>query len=155
MVVNVRWYCFLERMNHPVIHVSWNDAVEFCRYRRKRLPTEAEWEVACQGGLQQRLYPWGNKLNPHGKHWYGEIKFCFIQQCLDFFARWFRANIWQGKFPTENTAEDGYKSTAPVDSFPANKYGLHNMVGNVWEWTADWWEVNHSTQLKHNPVLLK
>jgi len=123
----------IERMDHPVVHVSWNDAVEYCGFHGKRLPTEAEWEVACQGGLRERLYPWGNKLNPYGKHW---------------------MNIWQGKFPLDNTEEDGWISTAPVDSFPAqNKYGLHHIVGNVWEWTQDWWTTRHSSSLQNNPVI--
>jgi len=110
-----------DRMDHPAVHVSHNDAVAFCTHHGKRLPTEAEWEVACRGGLRRRLYPWGNKLKPRDLH---------------------RANIWQGRFPYENTAEDGYAATAPVDAFPANAYGLHNMVGNVWEWTSAKWRVS-------------
>lgn len=120
-----------EKMDHPVVHVSWNDAVSYCNFYGKRLPSEAEWEVACQGGLTKRLYPWGNKLNPYGKHW---------------------TNIWQGKFPDENMAEDGFIGTAPVNAFPPNKYGLHQMVGNVWEWTMDWWQINHNYDLLNNPT---
>ncbi|XP_031839113.1 formylglycine-generating enzyme [Nomia melanderi] len=110
-----------DRMDHPVVHVSWNDAVAYCKWLGKRLPTEAEWEVACRGGLSDRLYPWGNNFLPNGRH---------------------RANTWQGDFPNNNTSEDGYESTSPVTEFPRNKYGLRNMVGNVWEWTFDWWTID-------------
>ncbi|XP_074645343.1 formylglycine-generating enzyme-like [Tubulanus polymorphus] len=121
-----------DRMDHPVVHVSWNDAVKYCNWLNKRLPTEAEWEYTCQGGRKNRLYPWGNKEMPKGKHY---------------------MNIWQGKFPAENSKEDGYISTAPVTEFPAqNKYGMKNIVGNVWEWTADWWQVNHSSAKSKNPT---
>ncbi|XP_050315072.1 formylglycine-generating enzyme-like [Anthonomus grandis grandis] len=110
-----------DRMTHPVTHVSWNDAVAYCQHFGKRLPTESEWEMACRGGLKQKLYPWGNKLNPKGQHW---------------------ANIWQGDFPKGNTAEDGFLFTCPVDEFPPNKFGLHNMAGNVWEWVQDGWQTD-------------
>lgn len=120
-----------DRMDHPVVHVSWNDAMEFCKWAGKELPTEAEWEYATRGGLENRLFPWGNALLPGGKH---------------------RMNIWQGTFPTKNTAEDGFETTAPVTAFPPNNYGLYNTVGNVWEWVHDWLEVRHSPGDQVNPT---
>jgi formylglycine-generating enzyme required for sulfatase activity len=104
-------------MDHPVVHVSWHDARAYCRWAVQRLPTEAEWEYAARGGLEQRRFPWGDELTPYGQH---------------------RMNIWQGRFPSQNTCEDGYYGTAPVDAYRPNGYGLYNMAGNVWEWCADW-----------------
>jgi len=108
--------------SHPVVHVSWNDAVAFCRWAEVRLPTEREWEFAARGGLVQKRFPWGSDFKPAGR-----------TMC----------NIFEGTFPTENTAEDGYVGTAPVDAFDANRYGLHNMAGNVWEWCHDWFGTIH------------
>ncbi|MDN3428471.1 formylglycine-generating enzyme family protein [Microbacterium sp. APC 3898] len=109
------------RLDHPVIQISWNDAKAYCKWANKRLPTEAEWEFAARGGIEQKKYVWGDELTPEGKH---------------------RCNIWQGDFPKSNTAEDGYSGTAPVSSYEPNGYGLFNMSGNVWEWCSDWFVKN-------------
>jgi sulfatase modifying factor 1 len=105
-----------ERVDHPVVHVSWNDANAYAAWTRTRLPSEAEWELAARGGLQGKAFPWGDELEPGGEH---------------------RMNVWQGAFPAWNSAEDGFVGTAPVSAFPPNGFGLHNATGNVWEWTAD------------------
>ncbi len=106
------------RDKHPVVHLAWEDAVAYCKWQGKRLPTEAEWEYAARGGLDRQPYVWGKEQKPAGK--------------------WV-ANIWQGRFPTENSLEDGFAGTAPGASFPPNGYGLYDMAGNVWEWCADWY----------------
>jgi formylglycine-generating enzyme required for sulfatase activity len=111
-----------DRGDHPVLHVSWDDAQAFCLWAEARLPTEAEWEYAARGGLEQKPFPWGNDLEPGGKH---------------------RMNVWQGQFPLDDTGKDGYRGTAPADAFPPNEYGLFNMTGNVWEWCADWFHPTH------------
>jgi formylglycine-generating enzyme required for sulfatase activity len=124
-----------DRMDHPVVQVSWNDAQAFCRWAGRRLPTEAEWEYAARGGKPQSIFPWGDRLEPRGQH---------------------RCNVWQGSFPTDNTADDGYVGTAPVDAFAPNGYGLHNVSGNVWEWTADWfsptWHQPDSPETRDHPI---
>ncbi|XP_075446038.1 inactive C-alpha-formylglycine-generating enzyme 2 isoform X2 [Ascaphus truei] len=102
-----------EKLDYPVLQVSWNDAQAFCEWHGKRLPTEEEWEFAARGGLQDRVYPWGNMFQPN------------------------RSNLWQGKFPGLDAGEDGYHGASPVAVFPAqNDYGLYDMLGNTWEWTA-------------------
>lgn len=112
---------------HPVVHVSWRDAVAYCRWAGRRLPTEAEWEYASRGGLDGKKLPWGDER-------IGE-------------PEW-RANIWQGEFPAVNTLEDGYLTTAPVRSFRPNGYGLWQTVGNVWEWCSDWFSPHY---YRHSP----
>ncbi|MCA0756176.1 formylglycine-generating enzyme family protein [Paenibacillus sp. N4] len=113
------------RLDHPVVHISWNDAAAYCAWSGTRLPTEAEWEYAARGGLEGKTYPWGDLLKPDGKH---------------------MCNIWQGKFPVKNNASDGYVGTAPVNAYEPNGYGLYNMSGNVWEWCADWFSPNYHRQ---------
>ena len=110
------------RGNHPVVHVSWFDCEAYAKWAGKRLPTEAEWEYACRGGLEQNPYSWGRERFEKGM---------------------WMMNIWQGQFPNENLAQDGFKGTAPVGSFPPNSYGLHDMAGNVWEWVADWYRPDY------------
>jgi len=108
-----------EREEHPVVHVSWLDAMAFCNWSGMRLPTEAEWEYAARGGRSGQHFPWGDQLEPEGQH---------------------RMNVFQGTFPAKNTAADGWAGTCPVGSYPPNDFGLHEMTGNVWEWCSDWFD---------------
>ncbi len=117
--------------DHPIVHVSWKDAKAYCRWACVRLPSEAEWEMAARGGLVQKRFVWGDELMPDGQ---------------------IMCNIFEGSFPIENTAQDGYVGTAPVDAFPANGFGLHNMAGNVWEWCDDWFHSDfHLDGPRHDP----
>jgi formylglycine-generating enzyme len=108
--------------DHPVVHVAFRDAEAYAAWAGKSLPTEAEWEFAAKGGLEEAEFAWGDELMPGGRH---------------------MANIWQGAFPHENTKEDGWARTSPVRSYPANGHGLYDMIGNVWEWTSDFWSTRH------------
>lgn len=123
------------RSDHPVVHIAWEDAVAYANWAGKRLPTEAEFEFAARGGLDRNPYAWGNELKPGGK--------------------WV-ANIWQGRFPSENLNEDGYLRTSPVMAFPSNAFGLYDVGGNVWQWCADWYRPDYFAVLAsqgaaHNP----
>jgi sulfatase modifying factor 1 len=124
------------RARHPVVHVAPEDAEAYAAWAGKALPTEAEWERAARGGLEGATYAWGDDVAPDGRH---------------------LANFWQGEFPWQNHRLDGFAGTSPVGSFPANGYGLYDMTGNVWEWTADWFtprhpdEVAKSCCVPHNP----
>jgi formylglycine-generating enzyme required for sulfatase activity len=111
--------------DHPVVHVGFDDATAFAKWAGKELPTEAEWEFAARGGLESAEYAWGAELEPDGKP---------------------MANYWQGEFPIENLRRDGYEGTSPVGSFPPNGLGLYDMIGNVWEWTTDWYLPQHEPE---------
>lgn len=115
------------RMDHPVVHVTWKDVQAYAKWAGKKLPTEAEWEFAARGGHEGREFAWGDELVPAHGH---------------------QANIWQGEFPWQNLTDDGFEGTSPVGSFPANEYGLYDMIGNVWEWTVDWYAPQHAEE-KH------
>ncbi|HEU4647787.1 MAG TPA: formylglycine-generating enzyme family protein [Gemmatimonadales bacterium] len=124
------------RERHPVVHVAYSDAEAYAAWAGKALPTEAEWELAARGGLDGATYAWGEEFMPGGRP---------------------MANTWQGEFPWQNLAIDGFVGTSPVSAFPPNGYGLHDMIGNVWEWTADWYRPRHPAEhtkpccVPHNP----
>ncbi|MCF8714723.1 formylglycine-generating enzyme family protein [Joostella atrarenae] len=111
--------------DYPVVHIAYEDAVAYCEWAGRRLPTEAEWEFAANGGLHDKMYTWGDDDSKLTKN----------------------ANTWTGEFPTENTEVDGFENKAPVKSFPPNSYGLYEISGNVWEWTQDWYNVNYYSQV--------
>ena len=108
--------------DHPVVHIAWRDAEAYAAWAGKELPSEAEWEFAARGGLEGAEFAWGDELTPGGRH---------------------MANTWQGEFPHQNSCADGYARTSPVTAFDPNPYGLSDMIGNVWEWTTDWYAPKH------------
>ena len=118
------------RLDEPAVHLTWNDVVALARFEGGRLPTEAEWEIAARGGIEQAIYCWGDELLLGGDH---------------------HCNIWQGTFPDQDTAEDGYAGRAPVDAFKANEFGLYNMSGNVWEWCSNWFSTDHQPEEQVDP----
>lgn len=121
-----------QRWDYPVVHVSWRDAAAYAAWAGKRLPTEAEWEKAARGGLVQQRFPWGDELEPAGRH---------------------RMNVWQGDFPRHNTEADGHYGPAPAKLYKANAYGLYQMTGNVWEWCWDWFDAGYyRTAPRSNPL---
>jgi formylglycine-generating enzyme required for sulfatase activity len=126
----------IDREDHPVVHVAYKDVEAYAKWAGKELPTETEWEFAARGGLDRAEFAWGDEFTPAEQH---------------------MANTWQGDFPRENLVADGYPRTSPVRTYPANGYGLYDMIGNVWEWTTDWFSAKHMPDadkpccIPHNP----
>lgn len=120
------------REDHPVVHIAWTDADAYAKWAGKRLPTEAEFEFAARGGLDSKRYSWGDELRPGGK---------------------WMSNIYQGRFPSKNTGEDGYTATSPVTAFPPNNFGLYDMAGNVWQWCSDWYRPDYFQKLASQGVV--
>jgi formylglycine-generating enzyme len=112
--------------DHPVVQIAYRDALAYAKWAGKELPTEAEWEFAARGGLDETEFAWGNEFTPGGRH---------------------MANTWQGEFPRENLKLDRYERTSPVTAFPSNGYGVYDMIGNVWEWTTDWYSLKHEANV--------
>jgi len=121
------------RWNNPVVHVAYEDAEAYAKWAGKRLPTEAEWEYAAKGGLQEARYAWGNDFMVKGKH---------------------MANTFQGRFPISDNHEDGFSGTSPVGSFSPNNYGLYDIIGNVWEWTSDWYDADAFKRIPSDKVIV-
>ena len=119
--------------NHPVVHVSYEDALAYCEWAGRRLPTEAEWERAARGNKENGIYFWGNEVSKLSK----------------------MANTWEGEFPVTNSKSDGFERRAPVKSYPPNEFGLYDIAGNVWEWTSDWYNTNYYQEVSANNELLK